>query len=315
MRLPALVATLFLAAALLAGCSQQADGQGAAEAEADPDRAARIAANLKHELPQLRDTDLAVGTFEPSEVEGLDRGTFTVQGQTYPFLVTSDDERLFLLAADPIDVSRTPDELAAAEAEEEAAAEEAAQARAARLAEAVEGLPTRGNPDAPVSIVEFSDFQCPYCQRAAATVEALLDKHGEDVRLAYLHFPLPNHPWATPAAIASECAANQSDEAFWTLHDAYFADQRALTPQNVIEKSRGYLEGSGLDLAQWATCADDPSSEAYQAAAAEVQKMTALGQEMGVSGTPAFFVNGAMLSGAQPLERFEAAIEAAQKRQ
>ncbi len=315
LRTPLLLAALFLAAAFFAGCSQQADGQDAAATAADTtdaDRAARIAANLKHELPQLRGTDLEIASIAPSDVEGLDRGTFTVQGRTFPFLVTEDDTRLFLLAADPIDVSRTPDELAAAEAEEEAAAQEEAEARAARLAEAVEGVPMRGNPDAPVTIVEFSDFQCPYCERAAGTMETLLEARGDEVRLAYLHFPLPNHPWAKPAAIAAECAAKQSADAFWALHDGYFANQSQITTANVIEKSRSFLEGTGVDMDEWAACADDPSSEAYRAAAEEVQEMMALGQELGVTGTPAFFVDGTFASGALPLERFNALIEEAQ---
>ena len=285
-----------------------ADSQSSSD---DADRRARIAENLKLEVGALRERAVEVTELAPSDVAGLDRGAFTVDGQSYPFLVTRDDTRLFILAADPIDASRSPEEVAAVLADEAEAAAQEAAARADALAEATRGLPSRGRPDAPVTVVEFSDFQCPYCQRAATTVEALVDRHPDDVRLVYVHFPLGNHPWARPAAIASTCAAAQDGAAFWTLHDLYFQEQRALTPENVIDRSRTALAASGLDLDLWAACATDPASPAYQEAAGSVDTQVALGERYGVRGTPAFFVNGQSLSGAQPLEAFEAAVEAA----
>ena len=80
------------------------------------------------------------------------------------------------------------------------------------------GLPTRGNPDGPVLIVEFSDFQCPYCTRGAETMAKVLEQYPNDVKFVFKHFPLGFHNWAKSAAIASHCAGLQSDDAFWTLH-------------------------------------------------------------------------------------------------
>ena len=285
-----------------------ADGQAPAD---DADLRARIVANLRLEVPALREATVEVTELEDGDVAGLDRGTFTVDGQPYPFFVTEDGTRLLLLAADPVDVGRPAAEVAAALAEEdEAAAREAAE-RGAALAEATRPLPARGPADAPVTVVEFSDFQCPYCARAAGTVEALLARYPERVRLVYAHFPLGNHAWARPAAIAASCAAEQDAAAFWALHDLYFREQQALSPETVVGRSRAALAGSGLDLARWEACAADPGSEAHQQAARAVDAQMALGEEYGVRGTPAFFVNGQSLSGAQPIEAFEAAVEAA----
>jgi hypothetical protein len=90
----------------------------------------------------------------------------------------------------------------------------------------------------PVTIVEFSDFQCPFCARVHGTLERLLANNPQTVRLIYVQYPLPNHQWARPASMAALCAAQQDDEAFWTLHDRYFEHQREMTPQNVVERSR-----------------------------------------------------------------------------
>jgi protein-disulfide isomerase len=215
------------------------------------------------------------------------------------------------MVSDPIDVSMSAEELKVATAKREAEEAAAAAERNVELAALAEAGPIMGNPDAPVTIVEFSDFQCPYCSRAANTVEQILAKYPNDVRFVYKHFPLGFHPWAKPAAIASECAAAQNDDAFWSLHDKFFENQKALNPGNVIAKSKEYLAGSGIDMEKWATCAENQESEEYKAASAAVDAAMETGKKHGVSGTPGFFVNGRFLNGAQPLAAFEPLIEAA----
>lgn len=280
-------------------------------ATADSERAQRILKNIQFEIPQLREIPVIMGDIQDGAVAGLDRGSFMVQGQTYQFLVTEDDAQLFLLAAPPIDVSRTEGDLEAARREEAEAAARADAERANALAEASADLPSLGPADAPVTIVEFSDFQCPFCKRAQPTVKELLERYPTQVRLAYAHYPLPNHPWARPAAIAAECAAAQDPGLFWTLHDAYFENQAAMNPSNVADKTREFLAGSGIDLATWNTCATDTASEGYQLASAIVDRTAALGRQMQVSGTPAFFINGQLISGARPIDDFVQAVEAA----
>lgn len=278
----------------------------------DTERAERIVTNLKFEFPQLQEANVVVNEIVPSGIAGLERGSFTIEGQqTQDFLITEDDTQFYLIMTDPIDVSRDAEALAAAETERLQAAETAAQERGAELASAFGDLPVRGNPDAPVTIVEFSDFQCPYCARAHTTVEQLLANNPDAVRLIYVQYPLPNHQWARPASMASLCAAQQNDDAFWVLHDRYFENQRSMTPGNVIERSREWLGGTGVDVDAWNTCVQDSSSPAYQQASSEIERGMQMASQHGVSGTPAFFINGRFLNGAQPLEVFQAFVDEA----
>jgi protein-disulfide isomerase len=282
-------------------------------AQEDPEaRKAKILANLKLAFPQLDQMNISMGEIAASDFAGLDSGSFTIgnggRTQNQSFFVTQDDTQLYLLSGEAIDVSRSAEDIQTEIARREEEAARAAADRLQELEESVAGLPTRGNPEAPVLIVEFSDFQCPYCSRGANTVEQILERYGEDVRFVFKHFPLDFHPWAKPASIATHCAGQQDHDAFWSLHDGYFKDQKQITPANVLAKSKEYLADSGIDMAAWATCAEDESSEEYKAAAAVVDADMAFGQKLGVSGTPGFFVNGEFLNGAQPLSAFEPLI-------
>lgn len=274
------------------------------------ERSEHILANLKYSIPPLREAFVVMGDISASETAGLDIGSFTVNGQVYKYLVTSDDATLYLLGADPLDITLSPQEIAAALAEEYRAAEVERLARHEDLLAFTDGMPVRGNPDAPVTIVEFSDFECPYCSRAFRTVEEVLAKYPNDVNFVYLNFPLDNHPWAMPAAVAALCAAEQDDQAFWTLHDGYFRNQQTITPANVIDVSREFLteENSAIDMEAWANCSSNPGTESYAAAMSSVRSAMTKGSSYGVSGTPGFFINGLFVNGAQPIETFDAVI-------
>lgn len=309
--------TWALFAVLLFGYNTRANAQLAAtQDELAAARQSHILANLKFQVPQLRELQVVMGEIVTSEHGGLDEGSFTVNGQRYHFLVTADDTRLFMLAGEPLDVSMSADDIAAALHEEIEAATIAAAEVHRNLAAFAEGLPVRGNPNAAVTIFEFSDFQCPYCSRAFTTVEQILARYPGDVKFVFLHYPLSNHPWARPAAIAAVCAAELDDAAFWALHDGYFRDQDSINPENVLAISRELLAVSGrsVDLVAWSDCATNAESEAYQAAATAVDLSLAAGTSFGVSGTPGFFVNGLFVNGAQPLETFEVVIDEALQR-
>ncbi len=268
-------------------------------------RKERILANLSLKFPPLAQANVVMGDIEPSGFQGLDHGSFQINGQTQQFLVSKDDTKLFLIAGEPIDVSRSKDEIAAEQAKQAAARNE-------QLAQATEGMPVRGKADAPVTIVEFSDFECPYCERGFQTVEQILDKYPNDVKFIFKHFPLVQiHPWAKPAAIAAVCATEQDPKAFWTLHDSFFQNQKEINKDNVLDKAKGFLADTGIDMDKWSTCATDASSDAHKAAEAKVEESIKTGEGLGVSGTPGFFVNGQFLNGAQPLSAFEPLIQQA----
>jgi predicted DsbA family dithiol-disulfide isomerase len=158
--------------------------------------------------------------------------------------------------------------------------------------------PSRGPEDAKVTIVEFSDFQCPYCQRVTPTIDAITERYPNDVRIVYRNFPLRNHSRAQPAAEAALCADDQGK--FWPYHDLLFANPRALDDANLAS----YAETAGLDNEAFSACYDE------RRFAAQVNRDAAEGRAAGVTGTPAFFVNGVMLSGAKPPEAFFEIIEA-----
>lgn len=286
-------------------------GPGAASADdtnADA-RKARILANLQVQFPQLKDMSPVMGEIKSSGIAGLDQGTFIVGGrQTQAFLVTSDNKKFWMVSGETIDVSKSDEEIKAALADQAKKEAEAAAKNAADLEASVAGRPFRGAAKAPITIVEFSDFQCPYCSRGASTMEQVVAKYPNDVKFVFKHFPLNFHPWALPAAVASECAANQKPEAFWTLHDAYFKNQKELTPANLADKNREYLASSGIDMAKFVACSEDKDSEEYKKASQAVNADMSLGGRLGVTGTPGFFVNGQFLNGAVPIEQFDAAI-------
>ena len=304
MRKPVTVFLLLLGLAL---------SQAAIAEQADAERKDRILANLQMKFPQLKNATVVMGDIEASGYGSLEKGSFTINGQqTQKFLVTSDDKELYFIT-DPIDVSLSSEEIQAEVAKKAAAEMAQAAERSKELEELAAGHPFRGNPEAPVTIVEYSDFQCPYCARGAKTVDQILEKYPEDVKVVFQHFPLGFHKWAKPAAVAAHCVGLQDGDAFWSLHDSYFANQKALNPDNVLAKTKEYLAGTGIDLEQWATCAENQESEEYKAAVAAVEASMATGGKYGVSGTPGFFVNGRFLNGAQPLAAFEPLIDAAKK--
>lgn len=159
------------------------------------------------------------------------------------------------------------------------------------------GRPVRGPEDAPVEIIEFSDFECPFCQRAYPTVNQVLDTYGDRVRLVYRHYPLPSHPNARPAAEAALCA--EAQDKFWEYHDRLFASSAKLS----VPDLKQHAADLGLDTAAFDTCLD---SGQYRT---ELERDIAAGNVAGVSGTPAFFINGRPLSGAQPFEAFKRVID------
>src|SRR5216683_3714135 len=166
-----------------------------------------------------------------------------------------------------------------------------------RLMVADAGRPSRGPARAPVEIIEFSDFQCPFCLKAHPTVAQVLSTYGDSVRFVYRHYPLPNHPNARPAAEAAACAGEQGK--FWEYHDRLFDNQSKLGAADLKQ----HAAALALDTAKFDACVD---THKYKS---DVDADVAAGEEAGVSGTPAFFINGRQLSGAQPFEAFKHVID------
>ena len=157
--------------------------------------------------------------------------------------------------------------------------------------------PAKGSASAPIEIVEFSDFQCPFCLRAYPTVQQVLNTYGDRVRLVYRHYPLSFHPNARPAAEAAACAEEQGK--FWQYHDRLFENQTKLSEADLKQ----HAAELGLNTAQFNACVDGHKPKA------QVDADLRAGEEAGVDGTPAFFINGRMVSGAQPFDLFKKVID------
>ncbi len=164
----------------------------------------------------------------------------------------------------------------------------------------VEGAPRLGPADAPVTIVAFSDFQCPFCARAVPILHALMERYPDRIRVFFRHHPLPFHPNAPRAALTAEAARDQQgDEGFWAMHDRLFAQQDALGPEDLM----ALAEESDLDMERFRESVTDPG------VIARITRDEGLARRFGVLGTPTFYINGRVITGAQPLPVFEAAVD------
>jgi protein-disulfide isomerase len=157
--------------------------------------------------------------------------------------------------------------------------------------------PAHGPETAPITIVEFSDFQCPFCSRLTPTIKQVEEKYGNKVRLVFRQYPLPFHQNAQKAAEASLCAGDQGK--FWEMHDAMFADQSALE----VDKLKAKAATLGLKAEEFNSCIDSGKH------AAAIQADMKDGSAAGVSGTPALFINGRFINGAVPLEQITSVID------
>jgi protein-disulfide isomerase len=161
---------------------------------------------------------------------------------------------------------------------------------------ATAGRPEMGAANAPVTIIAFSDYECPYCKRAHTVVDEVMKKYDGKVKLVYRDYPLPFHEHARPAAEAANCANAQGK--FWPYHQKLWAASDLST-----DKLKAMAGEVGLDQQKFDDCLAKAQFKA------DIDKDIADGSAVGVTGTPAFFINGRMLSGAQPFEKFKEVID------
>ncbi len=167
-----------------------------------------------------------------------------------------------------------------------------------RIEVAMDPARTRGSPDAQVTVVEFADYQCPYCKSVEPVLAQLRDKYQGKVRFSFRDFPLKAiHPQAQSAAEASRCAEEQGK--FWEYHDLLYANQSRLNPDTYGELARS----AGLNGEQFAACLAGGKFRS------QIESDLQSGVAAGVSGTPAFYINGVVLTGSQPLSAFEKVID------
>src|SRR5262245_13710541 len=230
---------------------------------------------------------VAVTGLKDSPVKGLKEGTLEVgEGQSVrkvPFAASADLRYAMFSGVE--DVTADP-------------------AKAVMEKITLKGEPFVGGANAKVTIVEWSDFQCPFCSKAYATVEnQVLKEYGDKVKFYFKNYPLPFHPWAEAGAVAAECAKQQKPEAFWKVYHALFEGQAQINPDNVKQKATDALAGTGVDMAKWNDCYDNKKS------LAAVKAQMCEGSSVGVTGTAGFLINGRLISRAQPFDHFKAVID------
>ncbi len=231
-----------------------------------------------------------VSGLQDAEVPGWRKGNLEVslgqQSQNVAFYVSRDGRYLF--RGDAVDLAVDP-------------------LKQVMSKISLDNQPSRGPTDAKVTIVEYSDFQCPFCSRVYATLENdVLKTYGDKVRFVYKNFPLTSiHPWAEDAALASECAFRQGNDGFWKMYDGLFTKQSDITKENLRDKTSEIAKGAGIDVGKFQECLD--GKQTMDAVKADTAEATALG----VNSTPTFFVNGRRLAGAQTTESFKQTIDQA----
>jgi protein-disulfide isomerase len=167
-----------------------------------------------------------------------------------------------------------------------------------RLDVAVGANPPKGPADAPITIIEFADYECPYCTRGYETMQKVMEKYDGQVKWYFRDFPLSFHRNAVSYSVAANCAGEQGK--YWEMHDSILENQKGLAGKGGVEGLAGEL---GIDTGAFTECIGN--ADASKRVMADMTE----GQTVGVTGTPAYFINGVMISGAQPLENFESIID------
>jgi len=170
-----------------------------------------------------------------------------------------------------------------------------------KLEQGVNG-PARGPAHAGVLIVEFSDMQCPHCQKAAPGIEQLIAQEPE-ARFVFQNFPLPAHNWAEKAAEYVDCVGRTSKDAVWKFIQKTFEDQANITAANVDEKLKGFVTAAGANVDEVIACTAKPETKML------IEASAALGKSVGVNGTPVLFINGRMVGGSAPVDTLKKIVD------
>ena len=268
-----------LAILLLAACAyaqQNISPAGNAGSSAPSQTQKNIEAYLRNVYAFGPAVQLSAGPFKPTAVEGIleTNVDVVIEGnkQTVKFYVSKDGK--FLFRGDLSDMTKDP------------LAETRAQIQ-------MNDAPSVGDNNAPVTLVEYSDFECPVCKKLHDVLRGVLPNYAGKVRLVHKDFPIEQiHPWARTAAIAGRCAYQQNHAAFWRMYDLIYDNQEVISAANAWTKVSDYAALSGLNAETFKTCLASPEP------GAAIDASRANGQLLEVASTPTVFVNGRRMVGA-----------------
>jgi len=277
---------VFLLLLVCAGCSAQSNNpsQPANSSGAlSPELLQRIEHQVRAQYELPPDVIINVSPRHASDIAGFDTVTLTLNGhgreQKLDFLLSKDDKTLARMTR--MDLSR-----------------DVYAERAGKMD--LQGRPVRGNPNAKVTIVNYDDYECPFCSRLHATLtQEILPQYGDKIKVVYKDYPLPMHPWAKHAANDANCLAKESPASFWEFADYVHANQHEVTGDKDLNKSFASLDKITLDLGKknaadmnaLQACVKNQPDTALKASMNEAESM-------GVQATPTMFINGEKLEGA-----------------
>ncbi len=270
-----LLVTLFLLTAAASGRAQQAGKPASAASAGDASVRKKVEDYLRYVYAWGPDVKLSVGPLRETGIQGLLETTadlqFGEQKESAKLYVSRDAK--FLLRGEISDMAQDP-------------------LAEARRKMKLDNAPAKGDPQAPVTIVEFADFQCPVCRQLHNALRAVLPNYPQ-ARLVFKDFPLSNiHPWARTASIAARCAYQQDPNAFWTFYDRIYDDQEIISAANAWNKMIDYAAQARLNAETFKSCMASP--EASKA----VDDSFENGRDLEVNSTPTVFVNGRRMVGA-----------------
>ncbi len=241
-----------------------------------------VTADGKHLIIE-GNTIVSVAELEDAELTGMKKSSFPTRRDNFQMPIIVSDDGRYLLVSEVYDTT--------IDAHEETMKKIS-----------LNDVPTKGFKNAKVTVVEYSDFQCPFCKRGKDMLIDILKSYKGKIKIVYKQMPLPNHNWARQASIASICAYQQENEKFWGFHDMVFDNQQNIKLENAKETFNNYARGLGLDVKQFDSCLNSKESMT------KVENEMAEAKSIGISSTPTFVVNGIMVSGADT-ERLKSAIE------
>lgn len=293
-----------IAAVLVAGCHAQQPPSAGQSLPSDVQK--RVVEQLRQSFNVPPDVDISLGAEKPSDFPKYQKlpVTFSRTGRntTVDFLLSDDQKTLVRMERYDLTKVKLP--------------EEVAKEFLAKEPDLVSNRPVRGDASAPVTIVNFDDFQCPFCSKMHQELfPGLLDQYKGKVKVVYLDYPLVGiHPWAMHAAVDANCLAAQNNDAYWDYADRVHSSQQSIgashdakTAENEVDKITREIAGKhSLDSAKLDSCLAKNDKAA-------VEKSMAQGNSFGVESTPTLFINGTKLEGAQPEEVMKAAIDNALK--
>jgi protein-disulfide isomerase len=270
-----------------AGCSAQSNNASQPATASSPTASPELQQRIEHQVRAQYDLPpeitISVGPLRPSDISGFNNVTLTLNGrgkqQKIDFLLSKDEKTLARMTR--MDLSH-----------------DVYAERAGKMD--LQGRPVRGNPDAKVTIVNYDDYECPFCSRMHTTLtQDILPQYGDKIKIVYKDYPLPMHPWARHAANDANCLAKESPASFWEFADYVHGNQREITGAKDLNKSFADLDRitldlgkkNGADLTALQACVKNQSDTVLKASMGEAESL-------GVEATPTMFINGQKLEGA-----------------